>query len=590
VDRTIPSNVTSFIEGACTGIRAQDQALRTLGSKGTYPKYLVGAGPRELTAFFEDFARVDLAWVAGHRRAMHEGDGTGPVDDLRPVDPGRVTGPDREELEVAGRASLEAGHWSVLVFSGGAATRFFAGADTHPKARELVDRLGYAPPKGLFPVTPVMGFSFLEMFAAQGLAAGIGSGRMPCLILMTSHLTDDAVRRWARTAPLWGHPRDCLLILPQAEHPRLDADGDLLALPDGHLLFTGDGHGGVFRALLEPGEKGRTMASRLSDAGVRHLVLHNVDNGAANGLDEARIGYHVRGNHQLTLSVVQRTRPDEPVGLVALNGRTGLLECVEYSVCPKELSEALAPDGNPRFSLAHICTNLVDLAAVRADLKPTLYTGKEVQVGDRRVASSTWEMLNQDLSRHLDADRVGVIQVGRDGFFLPTKSLAGSDSLESTMAALAARDAARLTGAGARVHENAHVEIDPCLGPGSHPLRGAGVGWRVARDASVYLGVRHGPDGSLPFTEGLDVGEAAVFRVSARRPYGSLAFDPDTRAIGEDPPSAGRLSLGRHVSVGPGVAVDLSVEGDGCLVVPDGTRLERDVTLVVPPGETKALS
>lgn len=586
----IPGNVASWIENADPGVQGLHDQLEALGSQGTYAKYLGQAGPAELASFFEDLGRVDLAWVAGHRRALLQPEHGEPVDDLRPVDPGRVTGPHREALKAAGRASLEAGHWSVLVFSGGAATRFFAEADTHPRARELVERLGYAPPKGLFPVTPVMGFSFLERFAAQGLAAGVASGRMPFLILMTSHLTEEAVRRWVDTAPLWGHPRDGLLVLPQAEHPRLDGDGDLLALPDGHLVFTGDGHGGVFRALLEPNPEGRTLVDKLSAAGIRHLVLHNVDNGAANGLDEARIGHHVRGSHQITLSAVPRRGPDEPVGLVAMNGRTDRLECVEYSVCPRELSEAVNPDGEPRFSLAHICTNLVDLQAVRADLEPTLYTGKKVRVGERRVESSTWEMLNQDLSRLLDANRVGVLLLDRDDFFLPTKSLTGTDSLESTEAALAARDAQRLARAGAQVHETARVEIDPCLDPGPHRLRGAGMGWRLARNARVYLGVRHGPDGELPFSEDLDVGEGATLRVAAGLPYGSLAYRSDTRAIREDPSSAGKVRLGRRVSVDPGVLVDLSVQEDGCLLIPDGTRLEKDITLRVPPGETRTLS
>lgn len=573
---SLPTHVTSYLETADDGKRMLHDSLVSLGSEGTYSKYLAQAGPKELAAFFADLGRTDLDWVAQHRQALLSQNGQDSPGELTPVEPDRISGPAVENLHGAGRASLAQGHWSALVFSGGAATRFFSGMPVSPHEA--------TPPKGLYPVTPVMGFSFLERFAAQGLAAGVQAGRMPYLILMTSHLTEAPLRKWATTAPLWGHPRDVIVILTQAEHPRLDGEGDLISHADGHLLFTGDGHGGVFRALFRPDSDGTSLASRLSSSDVRHLVLHNVDNAAANAFHGARLGYHVRADNRLTLCVVPRERPDEKVGLVVRNDRSGRIECVEYSVCPKEMAEAVAPDGSPRFSLAHICTNLVDLESANVALGPVLYTGKRVQVGDREVESSTYEMLNQDLSQKLDARDVGVLQLDRDSFFLPTKSRTGPDSLESTMRSLAVLGIHTLEEQGARVHDSALVEIDPCMGVDIGP------DWKVAPGARIYLGVRHGPEGGSPFSPGLSVGEDASFKVSAALPYGRLDFDPSSRAIREDPESAGRVHVGRHVTVAPGADVEIVVEGGGCLIVPDGSSLEGRVRERVHPGESKTLS
>ncbi|NOZ00261.1 MAG: hypothetical protein GXP54_00030 [Deltaproteobacteria bacterium] len=575
MDTKTPSNVTSFLQDSSAATLNLHEALVSLGSAATYRKYLGGAGATELNAFFEDLGRVDLDWVDRHRHALlHQGKGL-PIFDLEPVEPGVIDGPDVRELTGAGRKSLERGEWSAVVFSGGAATRFFAQADAHPRARELVERLGHAPPKGLFPITPVMGFSFLDLFAAQGLAAGVASGRMPYLVLMSSRLTEAALREWADTAHLWGHPRRQIMIMPQAEHPRLDGEGDLIARPDGRLIFTGDGHGGVFRALLETGSDGRTTAMRLASTGVRHLVLHNVDNAAANSYDEARIGYHVLGGYRLTLSVVPRQRPDEKVGLVVKNTTTGGVECVEYSVCPPDLAGATGADGGPVFSLAHICTNIVDLSTIRPDLEPTLYTGKKVKVGEEFIESSTYEMLNQDLSRLMDARDVGVLLLDRESFFLPTKQMTGPDSLETTVKALADHGADILRAAGAHVHESALIEIDPCLGNTPAALKEAGIGpgWKVGRDARVYLGVRHGTDGSAPFGSGLTVGEGAVFKVSAELPYGRLRFDPSSRVISEDPETAGRVRIGKDVTVMPAADVCIVLKDNGIHAIPDGMNL-----------------
>ena len=578
-------SLAAFLAQAPAEVRTLHERLAALGMTGTYRKYLENAGPAELHAFFSDLARVDFDHLARHRAALLGEDAAWGPRDLVPIQPAVLRSEPQADLIEVGRASLANGEWAVLVFAGGASTRFYAEAHRHPKARKLVEHHGFEPPKGLFPVGPVSGRCFLEVFAAETLASGVAHGRMPFFLLLTSVVTDEPIREWLRSSALWGFPKELAWIVQQAAHPRLDMDGDLVAGPDGRLLWTGDGHGGAFRAILS--QENGDVAGVLRRAGVRGLVVHNVDNAAARALDPARIGFHVRTGARMTLGVVPRMRMDEKVGLVAKDRITGRIEVFEYSACPPEVAEAMDPEGLPRFRLAHICTNLVSLDAIRADLPATLYRGKRVRIGDREVMTSSLERLNQHLSSLLPAEQVQVLLLEREEFFLPTKTLTGPDSHETTVAALCEAGRRRLRQAGAWVHDRAEVEFDPCLSD----LHAAGIGpdWRVAEQARIFLGVRHGVHGNPPFAQGLTVGERATLKVEAEFPYGRLRVARDTRAAREDPDTAGRVRIGPGVRIEPGCRFEAVIGEGGTLVVAGRARLSGTLEIRVPAREWRVI-
>ena len=348
-----------------------------------------------VSRFFNDLATVDFDWIANLRQAVMAGPGaqsteTGPGGlQLEPFpfttfdDPGT----DRGYLQQVGMGDLAAGNWGVVVFAGGAATRFWAGAAGHSQAAAVLKRFGGVAPKGLFPLGAKSGRSFLDLFAGEMVEMAERTGRCAPLILMAGRDTRAALQEWVDTSLPAGMDRSLVRVMVQAEHPRLDENGDLLVRPDGSLVFTGDGHGGVFRAMLVADEKGGNVVSWLSSLGVKNVVLHNVDNVAARALEPTRLGFHSAGSYQMTMSAVPRTDPFEKVGIVARNVRTEKVDVVEYSVCPDEVATALDPAGNLLFVPAHINTNLVSLDAVRADLPRTLYSGKQVDIGGRLVGA-----------------------------------------------------------------------------------------------------------------------------------------------------------------------------------------------------------
>jgi len=532
-----------------------------------------------------DLADCDLDWIAGLRQAMQEPPVSLDPADLLPVSPLSLEDPRRHSWEEAGLQALHQGAVASLVFAGGAATRFFSEAAGDPEVEALRERLGANPPKGLYPLYAVLRRNFLEVFLAEALETGLAAGRLPPVVWMTSRQTDPAIRRWLAEDYGETYPRERVLLLLQQEHPRLDMHGRLVVQPDGRLVRTGDGHGGVFRALCRL-HGGTSLRDRLRAMGVRTLVMHNVDNARSRPFEPIRLGVHESFRFAFTMTVASRAHVREKVGLVAVNARTGHIEVIEYSVCPPEVAEAQGPDGLPRFRLGHLNTNLVDLAAIRPDLPRTLYTSKKVSVGGRVVETASHEMLNQHLSGLLPAKRVGVLEVPRSGFFLPTKSLRGEDSLQQTRAALVQSHRDRLAAAGARVHPSAHVELHPCLAEGPWPLDPL-RDWEIGAGATLALAILHGPEGERMAGAGLRLGEGATLVVDAQRPRGPVAVDPVTRSVVEDRTGAGRLSLGEGVMVEPGAFVRFRILGDGCLVIPAGSRLRGRADLVVLPGETR---
>ncbi|MEO0073739.1 MAG: UTP--glucose-1-phosphate uridylyltransferase [candidate division WOR-3 bacterium] len=546
----LPAAIERFLTKQDRAGRALCERLASLGMSETFWRYLADANEEVLETFFSELARVDFDWLERHRSSLDASStiavGKRPIQ-MVPLEPAVVIEKEKEELREAGWRSLVGGEWAEVVFAGGAGTRFQTGA-------------GQSLPKGLHPLTPVMEISFLELFIRETLAAGIMCGRLPVVVLLTSSSTGAGISLWLDKSGLQGFPKEAIWELRQAEHPRLDEDGNLIVDKYGHIIVTGDGHGGVFKALLG------APADRLRRQGVRSLVLHNVDNAAAHPFDPVRLGFHRKQGFKMTLTAVERVG-NEKVGLIGRDPKTGRVMVVEYSACPEEVRTAKDSVGKPLFWLAHINTNLVELDAIRADLPATLYTDKRIIVSGRELTTSSLEMLNQSLAEMLPAETVGVLLVSRSDFFLPTKSLAGEDSLLQTRAALSRAALVRLRSNWAAVDDTAIIELDPCAG--ELDCRG----WQIGGGARLAVAVRHG-EGSKPVIgAGLRLEPGATLILETELPYGKVRYDPLTRAIGEDVASAGRISVGEGVRVRSGSFVRLCVEPGESIVVSDGEVL-----------------
>jgi hypothetical protein len=592
----------------CPGLEAVFQRepelegiLDTLIDRGlgaVFEKYLVNASESALANMLREAARLDFARIARHRQALRRGERSPLKPDQVAVVP-LVTleeqAPHRSADRALGLESLRQGNWASVAFAGGAGTRFFSQLDKlnealpWPNQVLRAGRFDPQDPKGVFPISPVGGLSFYEIILAQALHAGIQAGRLPWVLFLTSQLTHEPTIRYLSRQDLWGFPASGWIAFMQAQEPRLDADGDLIVVDEqGHLSSTGDGHGGVFRALLAKRRDGKSLVEFLGEYGVSDLVMHNVDNAAARPFDPSRLGFHRRENALFTLSAVRKTDPEEKVGVLMLLTGTGRVEVVEYNVLDPAVARARdAATGRLQHEAGNTNTNLVSIEAIRADFEPTLYTGKKVNSRVGLVESSSLELLNQHITRLLDPGRVRAFEVSREKFFIPTKNVTGADSVESSSRMLSDLSAHLLSRAGAKVAQDALVDLHPACGldPNAPGLPGWGAGWSIGPGARLYLCVHCPPGDSRPVNEGsVDLEPDSSLIVSAARPYGDVSVDSDRR-VKVDGKSASRVHIGKNVAVRKGVRVVVRVGRGARLEIPAGRIFTRDIECEVREGE-----
>jgi len=556
-------NVLRYLKSASDKEITLYQRLVSLGMDGVFRKYLANASQDALEIFFDDLKNVDFDEVQRHKALLKQG----AIEETKGLVPAEVRALNNEDLgllESVGLESLKSGEWGVVVFAGGQSTRFYEG---------VVDD---TPPKGLYPVYPIGGYSFLDAFVTHCLKIGLQVGTLPYLIILVSRVTKDPIASWIREGDVFGFPKQCIIVLPQGENPRLDEDGDIFAMSDGKIAFTGDGHGGVYKALLKACDRdGSSARDALVRGGIKSLVMHNVDNLQARPLEPARLGFHRHYLNLFTLSVCRRRGTYEKVGIVGFDKNENRIKVIEYSMCPKDLQEAVRESGEPLFAYGHINTNLVELVAVSDRIKPTVYTGKPFKVGEKIVKTSTIEYLNQDLCRILPKDRIGILAVEREEFFWPTKNRRGESSLEETQRLILETSARRLGGFGASVGTDAMVEIAPYVG--DEDIAGMGIrdGFVVQDGSRLGLGVP-----KTRFLGSFRLGNGASFVMKAKRPFGNVSFDIETRACKAQ--GAPEIVIEDGVEVLANVSV--MMEGAGKLVIRKG-KIETKAEWVVKDGD-----
>jgi UDP-N-acetylglucosamine/UDP-N-acetylgalactosamine diphosphorylase len=569
------------------------------GLAGVLTRYLADASPEALARCLRESAGVDPERVRLHRELLRKSAlaPLGPEDVLPVAMTALEEQPARSAEDArAGLAALAAGQVASVALAGGAGTRFFSSLDElaasqpHPNEAQRTGRFDGSEPKGSFPISPVRGLTFYELLVCEALAVAARTGRLPWVLLLTSRLTHERTLAHLGRAELWGFPAGGCLAFRQAEEPRLDPQGDLVVADDrGGLVFTGDGHGGVYRALLAPRPDGPCLLERLRADGVRHLVLHNVDNAAARPFHPDRIGFHVREGADFTLSATRKVDPDEKVGVPMRLKTSGRVEVVEYNVIDPAIASLRDPrTGRLVHEAAHINTNLVALDAVRVELEPTLYTGKRIDSRRGPVESSSLELLNQHLTRLLEPDRVRAYEVSRAEFFMPTKNVTGVDSAVSTQTALSRLAAGRLAAAGAQVAEEAVCDLSPACEAEADAMSrlGIGPGWRLEPGSRLYLCARLGArEGEPVGAPGLALEQGASLLLESALPFGGVALG-EKRQVRMEPARASRATLGRDVRVQAGVRVRLRIGPGASLRVRPGRTFAGDTDIEVGPGES----
>ena len=324
-------------------------------------------------------------------------------------------------------------------------------------------RLGFAGPKGCFPLAPHSGKSIYQLHAEKVVSLSRRVGHAVPFLVLTSPSTDAETRAFFDRHARFGLEPGQLRIFVQGTVPSVDLDGrPLLAAPD-TPLESPDGHGGVLDALARSGQ-----LERLRTDGIEQLVYVQVDNVLAPVDDPELVGLAVTERADVVTKVLEKVHPDERVGhLVRLAGRDRV---VEYTELSPEQTRALGPDGVPllRWGAPAMHAFAVEFLArlVERGFRLPLHRSAKplrawVDGALREVHGWKYERFVFDLLP--EADSSVALEIDRAAEFAPVKNAHGADSPETAVQLMGREYARWLGAAGVRVDlpPGARIEISP---------------------------------------------------------------------------------------------------------------------------------
>ena len=250
--------------------------------------------------------------------------------------------------------------------------------------------------------------------------------------IMTSLNYDEMTRNFFEENRFFGLSTDNVSFFTQGVLPVIDLQGKLLMDSKSSIITSPNGHGGTLLALKERG-----ILSNMNERGIKHIFYHQVDNILIKIADPAYLGYHISAGAKMSPKVVQKTDPEEKVGIVGI--RDGHLDTIEYSELSYEEKHALNPDGTLRFGMGNPAIYLLDVDFVEEinESHFTLPYHKAVKavpcidengckIKPSKNNAAKFEMFIFDALRH--AEQSIIMEVIREDEFSPVKNAEGNSS------------------------------------------------------------------------------------------------------------------------------------------------------------------
>lgn len=216
----------------------------------------------------------------------------------------------QKRAKILGEAILREGKVACLLVAGGQATR-----------------LKTSLPKGFFPITPVKGKSFFQLFSEKILAISKKYGAEIPFLIMANPETKDAIGDFFKENNFFGLKKENVVIFEQETVPVLTKQGKLIVKGSTEILSSPNGHGNCIKRIYELG-----LIDKLQALNYKYLFYFQVDNPLVKIADPVFLGYHVVSGADVSIKVVQKKREDEKVGLyLKISGKPALVEYVDLS-------------------------------------------------------------------------------------------------------------------------------------------------------------------------------------------------------------------------------------------------------------------
>ncbi len=368
------------------------------------------------------------------------------------------------EAREIGEAALRAGRVAAMVVAGGQATR-----------------LGYAGPKGLYPIGPVTQRSLFELQAQKlrGLERRFGR-RVPWYV-MTSEATDAQTRAFFRGSQCFGLAENDVFFFRQGMLPSFDFDDRMLLESPGRIMLNPDGHGGSLTALHASG-----ALDDMQQRGIDTLFYYQVDNPLVQICDPMYLGFHFGAGAEMSCKVVQKLEPMEKVGVLARADAETLV--IEYTELSDAFRNARDANGELRYWAGNMALHVFSLPFLRrvasaADRWLSFHASeKKIPTVDdegRPVlpAAPNGRKLERFVFDALPAARaVCVVETSREREYAPVKNADGPDSPTTARRALMARYRSWLAAGGIELPPpGTRIEIDHSRLDGEEDARRLGI-------------------------------------------------------------------------------------------------------------------
>lgn len=378
-----------------------------------------------------------------------------------------------------GEEALRAGHVAAFLVAGGQGTR-----------------LGFAGPKGKFPISPIRQKSLFQLHAEKILALSRKYGVTIPWYIMTSEANHKETVAFFEEHGYFGLKAQDVMFFRQDMIPALDSKGRLFLDKKDHIFKNPNGHGGALSALKNSG-----ALDDMKQRGIDIVFYFQVDNVLIKMCDPIFIGYHLRDDAQMSAKVVQKTDPAEKVGVIGyINGNLGV---IEYSDLPEEQQNARNPDGTLKFRGGSIAIHVFDVDFIEQENTGGLRLPWHVAHKKIPYLDDQGNLVEPDAPNGYkfetfvfdalgDAERAVFLEVSRKEEFSPVKNAEGTDSPETARSDQIDLFANWLGEAGIEVprdinnHVQGKIEISPLYALDAAEVR-AKVDPDLKFDGKLYL-------------------------------------------------------------------------------------------------------
>jgi UDP-N-acetylglucosamine/UDP-N-acetylgalactosamine diphosphorylase len=378
-----------------------------------------------------------------------------------------------EHARAVGEEALRDGRAAVFTVAGGQATR-----------------LGFAGPKGDYPIGPISGKPIFQILAEKIISTNKRYRvSIPWYILVSSH-NRQATESSFQENQYYGLSKAEVFFITQKELPAVSLRGKILLADRDRIAMSPNGHGGSIESLYDSGS-----LAAMGRRGIDIVSYLQVDNPMARVVDPIFIGYHLLAGSEMSTKVVAREEADERVGVLA--SVDGALRVVEYTELSEALRGARDPDGLLVYRAGNTAMHLLDRPFLErlsdsGTKLPFHQAKKKVSWVDRKGVVQEPEEPNAIkfecfiFDALLHAANPIVLEVSREEEFAPLKSMEGDTSPEAVKAAMSRCYASWLEGAGVEVPRTeagevaARLEISPLTALDAEELKGRGDALELA--------------------------------------------------------------------------------------------------------------